>query len=37
MHTEIVRDGPGDCPICGIALERVMPTVDVEASATSRG
>ncbi|WP_354077385.1 heavy metal translocating P-type ATPase [Constrictibacter sp. MBR-5] len=21
MHPEIVRDGPGDCPICGMALE----------------
>jgi Cu+-exporting ATPase len=24
MHPQIVRDGPGDCPICGMALE---PTV----------
>ena len=21
MHLEIVEDGPGDCPICGMALE----------------
>ena len=21
MHPEIVRDGPGTCPICGMALE----------------
>jgi hypothetical protein len=21
MHTEIVRDKPGSCPICGMALE----------------
>lgn len=21
MHTEIVRDGPGNCPICGMSLE----------------
>ena len=21
MHPEIVRDGPGACPICGMALE----------------
>src|ERR1700682_6265930 len=21
MHPEIVRDAPGDCPICGMALE----------------
>ncbi len=25
MHPEIVRDGPGDCPICGMALEPMMP------------
>ena len=25
MHPEIVRDGPGECPICGMALEPVMP------------
>src|SRR5687768_8535398 len=23
MHPEIVRDGPGSCPICGMALEPV--------------
>src|SRR6186997_2332138 len=23
MHPEVVRDGPGDCPICGMALEPV--------------
>jgi len=28
MHPEIVRDGPGDCPICGMALEPT--TVSVE-------
>ena len=26
MHPEIQRDGPGSCPICGMALEPVMPT-----------
>jgi Cu+-exporting ATPase len=26
MHPQIVRDGPGDCPICGMALEPVMAT-----------
>ena len=27
MHPEIVRDGPGDCPICGMALEPMgIPT-----------
>jgi Cu+-exporting ATPase len=28
MHPEIVRDGPGDCPICGMALEPMAPTLD---------
>ncbi|HET9231465.1 MAG TPA: heavy metal translocating P-type ATPase [Vitreimonas sp.] len=28
MHPEIVRDGPGSCPICGMALEPVMPSAD---------
>jgi Cu+-exporting ATPase len=26
MHPEIVRDGPGSCPICGMALEPMVPT-----------
>ncbi len=25
MHPEIVRDEPGDCPICGMALEPMLP------------
>jgi P-type Cu+ transporter len=28
MHPEIVRDGPGLCPICGMALEPTMPTAE---------
>ncbi|MBL9019378.1 MAG: heavy metal translocating P-type ATPase [Myxococcales bacterium] len=28
MHPEIIRDAPGSCPICGMALEPVMPTLD---------
>ncbi len=28
MHPEIVRDGPGSCPICGMALEPMVPTAD---------
>ncbi|MEX1994812.1 MAG: copper-translocating P-type ATPase [Steroidobacteraceae bacterium] len=28
MHPEIVRDAPGHCPICGMALEPLMPSVD---------
>ena len=26
MHPEIIRDAPGPCPICGMALEPVVPT-----------
>ncbi|WP_392337120.1 heavy metal translocating P-type ATPase [Loktanella salsilacus] len=26
MHPEIIRNAPGPCPICGMALEPVMPT-----------
>src|SRR5687767_5318167 len=25
MHPEVVQDGPGSCPICGMALEPLMP------------
>ncbi len=28
MHPEIVRDMPGSCPICGMALEPMMPSLD---------
>lgn len=28
MDPEIVQDHPGDCPICGMALEPMMPTAD---------
>ncbi|RMH52479.1 MAG: heavy metal translocating P-type ATPase [Alphaproteobacteria bacterium] len=28
MHPEIVRDAPGDCPICGMALEPMTPSAD---------
>ena len=28
MDPEIVQEGPGDCPICGMALEPMMPTAD---------
>jgi len=27
MHPQIVRDGPGSCPICGMALEPMSPSV----------
>ena len=28
MHPQIIRDGPGSCPICGMALEPMSVTVD---------
>jgi len=28
MHPEIIQVGPGDCPICGMALEPMTPSVD---------
>jgi Cu+-exporting ATPase len=28
MHPEIERDAPGDCPICGMALEPVTVTIE---------
>jgi Cu+-exporting ATPase len=33
MHPEIVRDGPGSCPICGMALEPVAPRAEEEENA----
>ncbi len=30
MHPQIVRDAPGTCPICGMALEPMLPTGDEE-------
>jgi Cu+-exporting ATPase len=30
MHPEIVRDAPGACPICGMALEPMIPTAGGE-------
>jgi Cu+-exporting ATPase len=31
MHPEIVRNAPGSCPICGMALEPMDPLAEVEA------
>jgi P-type Cu+ transporter len=31
MHPEVVRQGPGACPICGMALEPMDPLAEVEA------
>ncbi len=28
MHPEIVQDGPGTCPLCGMALEPMMPSLE---------
>lgn len=36
MHPEIQRPGPGNCPICGMALEPVMPTASDGPSAEYR-
>jgi len=30
MHPQIIRDAPGTCPICGMALEPMLPTGDEE-------
>ena len=29
MHLEIIQQGPGECPICGMALEPMVITIDV--------
>ena len=26
MHPQIIRDAPGSCPICGMALEPILPS-----------
>ncbi|RYZ72549.1 MAG: copper-translocating P-type ATPase, partial [Lysobacteraceae bacterium] len=28
MHPQVLRDAPGACPICGMALEPLMPSLD---------
>ncbi len=32
MHPEIIRDAPGSCPKCGMALEPMLPAVEDEGS-----
>jgi Cu+-exporting ATPase len=32
MHPEVVRDGPGTCPKCGMALEPMTPQVEEDNS-----
>ena len=34
MHPEILRDKPGDCPKCGMALEPLIPSDDDSESTT---
>ncbi len=34
MHPQIVRDAPGSCPICGMALEPMTPSADDDAENT---
>ena len=36
MHPQIVRQAPGNCPICGMALERRTPVGDLEDNAELR-
>ena len=36
MHPEIVRDAPGHCPICGMALEQMMPAAAAQPNAELR-
>ncbi len=32
MHPQILQDGPGSCPICGMALEPLTPTAEEPAN-----
>ena len=36
MHPEIVRDAPGACPICGMALEPRTVTLEDDESRARR-
>ncbi|RUL66670.1 heavy metal translocating P-type ATPase [Dyella dinghuensis] len=33
MHPEVQQDGPGDCPLCGMALEPMMPSLEHDDAA----
>lgn len=37
MHPEIVRDEPGNCPICGMALEPRTVTLEAEENQELKG
>ena len=32
MHPEIIQDGPGNCPICGMDLVPMEPTEEEDAT-----
>lgn len=32
MHPDVIRDRPGNCPRCGMALEPMMPSLDADVS-----
>jgi Cu+-exporting ATPase len=32
MHPEVIEEGPAACPLCGMALEPMEPTLDAEES-----
>jgi len=36
MHPEVIRDGPGTCPKCGMALEPIIPHAGEEDNAELR-
>ena len=36
MHPDIVRDEPGECPICGMSLVKVEPSPEAAATPASR-
>ncbi len=36
MHPEVVQEGPGACPVCGMALEPLVPTAEEEESGEYR-
>src|SRR5258705_12831934 len=36
MHPEVARDGPGSCPICGMALEPRTPTLQEDDTEIKR-
>jgi P-type Cu+ transporter len=37
MHPQIIRAGPGSCPICGMALEPMVPSTSGAANPELRG